>query len=481
MARKKGMNRKRMWALAAVAASVALIAGIWFLTKSREIKVWVYTDYAFRFNHKDWPNLIATRFQEANRIYQRNDTGVRWKVVDSSQVDPTVNGGTIDARRADMTLHFDRPSDIYVIFSGVQQAGRTGSVSPFTRVALIVDYPQKSEAVNGRLLAHELAHLFGVPQDPSQQAALMDDKPENGTFSPRTVAVIRSMRGYPFDLGIDGLASGSWLKKAIAAVSQDDVAVKGNAMGHAHTVLATALINERKNARALVQYRAAVDADPQNIFTHLNLAEAYSRDGQYDKALQQAREAVRVAPDNALSHRALGSLLGRNHQPEAALKELQIAIRLEPNNPQNEVLLGYEYASMFGHLDDAVSALQEAARVDPNSSLARTGLEKAENFKERLQEALKTQRANVHDHPDDPDAHYRLGKLEAFDGDFKNAIADLQKSAELRPGSAATHTELAELYLDKGDPETAWQEIRKVRALGTEPPASLIARLPPQK
>ena len=476
------MMRKQTLAPAAVLAAIVLIVGVWFLIASREIRVWVYTDYAFRQNHQNWPGLIEARFQEVNRIYQRNGTGVRWKVVDSSQVDPTSNLPGIDSRRANMALHLDRPTDVFVILSGVQQGNRTGSVSPFTRVAVVVDYPTKSESLNARLMAHELAHLFGAPYDPAWFETLMGEKPGSDKFSAPTIAIIRRMRNYPFDLGIDALSDRSWEKRALAAASQDGTPMAhANAAAHAHIVLGTALANERKMEPALEHFRAAVNADPQSKVMRLNLAEAYARDGQFEKALAEAREAVRLAPDDALAHRALGAALGRVHQPEAALQELQTAIRLDPNNAQSDVLLGFEYASMFGHIDDAVAALQAATRVDPNLPIARTGLEKAENLRERLEAALATERARVHDHPNDPDAHYRLGKLEARAGDLKNAIRDMQKAAELRPDNAATHTELAEFYLVSGDTDTAWAEIRKVRALGTEPPASLIARLPPQK
>ena len=468
-------------AVLAVLASVALLIGLWFATKSREIKVWVYTDYTFRQNHVEWPGLIAARFNEVNRIYQRNGTGVRWKVVDSSQIDPTSNSQGIERRRADMALHFDRPADVFVILTGVHQGNRTGSVSPFTRVAVVVDYPDKSESLNARLLAHELAHLFGAPHDPAWLDTLMNEKPESSKFSERTIAIIRHMRNYPFDLGIDALADSSWEKKALEAAAGDDIAAHGNATAHAHTVVGTALINERKTARALVHFRAAAAADPQNKTMHLNLAEAYTRDGEFGKALAEAREAVRLAPGDPSAHRALGALLGRNHQPEAALQELQTALRLQPDNPQNEVLLGIEYASMFGHLDDAVSALQNAANADPNLTVARTSLQQAENLKERVQEVIVKERAVIRDHPDDADAHYRLAKAEARAGDLKNAVADMQKAAELRPDSTSAHSGLAELYLAQGNTDAAWAEVRKVRALGSEPPQALLARLPAQK
>jgi tetratricopeptide (TPR) repeat protein len=441
----------------------------------------VYTDYAFRYSHSDWPALVDSRFREVNRIYQRNGTGVQWKVLDASQIDPISVAPGIDSRRANMSLHFDRPTDVYVIVTGVREGDRTGSVSPFTRVAVVEDFPEKSESLNARLLAHELAHLFGAPYDLAWFETLMGEKPESNKFSDRTIAMIRRMRNYPFALGIDGLSQDSWEKKALAAVAQDDVAAHSNALAHAHTVLGTALLNERKTVPALAHFRAAVDADPQNKTAHLNLAEAYARNGQDELALQQGREAVRLAPNEPLAHRALGALLGRNHQPEAAVQELRMAVRLEPKNAENQILLALQLAGMLGHLDDSIAALQEALRIDPQSTVARQSLEKARTLKERVNAVVVRERALSQSKPNDPDVHYRLAKAEERAGDLKGAIRDFQKSADLRPGSGTPHTELAELYIVTGDYNTAWAEIRKARALGTEPPQSLLARLPAQK
>jgi Flp pilus assembly protein TadD len=473
------MRRKRTVVLAATLASVAAIAGIWWYFKSREIKVWVYTDYAFRYNHPEWPGIVEARFREVNRMYQRAGTGILWKVLDSSQVDPTANVPGLDSRRANMTFHMNRPVDVYVILTGVHETNRTGSVSPYSRVAVVVDYPDKPEKVNQRLLAHELAHLFGAPQDPAWLANLMAEKPDTDKFSNQTVALIKRMRNYPFAQGIDGL-QGSWEKRALST-AESDPSPHTTPLSHAHTILGTALINERRMEPALVHFRAAVAADPQNKTMRLNLAEAYSRDAQYDLALAEAREAVKLAPDDAFAHRALGALLGRNHQPEAALQEIQTAIRLDPNNSQNELLLGIEYAGMFGHLDDAVSTLQEATRADPDSALAHVSLVRAQALKERVESQMVKEREVLQKNPNDPDAHYRLAKAEARAGDLDGAIRDFHKAAELRPDNGSAHNELAELYLVRGDAVTAWAEIRKAQALGTATPPALLARMPPQK
>jgi Flp pilus assembly protein TadD len=460
--------------LAVVLAFVAAIVGCWFYFQSRAITVWLFTDISFRANHTDWPALVESRFKEVNRIFLRNRTGIRWKVVNASETDPTSKINGIDNRRANMIFHVDNRADVFVVLTGVQEGGRTGSVGPFTRVAVVVDFPQKSETLNGRLLAHELTQLFGAPSDPAWQ-------PESNSYPPKTLDLIRRMRNYPFALGIDGLAQGSWEKRALAAVAEDDTRTHTNPLAHAHTVLGTALLNERKGDAALVHLRQAAQADPNNPRLRLNLAEAYTRNGQDQEALREGREVVRLAPHDALSHRALGALLGRTHQPEEALKELQIAAQMDPQNAETQVLIGAELGSMFGRIDEAIAVLQEALRLDPNASQASKGLEQLQALKQRVADELVKERGRIQQDPADSQAHYLLAKAEARAGDLAGAIREFEKASTLRPDNGTVHSELAEVYSAQGDFVNAWAEVRKARALGAEPPAALIARLPAQQ
>ena len=474
------MSRKRKVAVA-VLAFAAAVAGSWFYFQSKVIDVWVYTDYAFRFNHPKWPATVEARFREVNRIYQRSRTGIRWKVLSSAEIDPTSDAPGIDSRRATMTLHMDRKTDIFVILTGVQEGTRTGSVSPFTRAAVIEDFPGKSELLNARMMAHELAILFGAPRDPAGFGKLIGEKPESGDFSDRTAELIRRMRDYPFALGIDGLSKGSWAKKALAALAEDDTAPHDNPTAHAHTVMGTALLNERKSDLAAAQFLLAVKADPQNKIARLDLVEAYTRNAQDGLALAQGREVVKLAPGDAVSHRVLGALLARNHQPDAAVQEMQTAVRLDPGDADNQVLLGLQLTGMIGHFDDAIAAFDEALRIDPKSVRARAGLERTQALKQRVAFEVAKQRGLVQNNPNDPDANYRLAKAEAAAGDLKAAIRDFQKSAVLRPDNGSPHLELAELYLLTGNADTAWAEVRKARALGSEPPPALMSQMPAQK
>ena len=440
------MRNKLLALLLAIVVAAAGVGG-WLYSRSRVVKVWVYTDPAFRVSHENWPDLIASRFNEANRLYALNGLKIRWQVLDSSELDPTNKIPGIDDRRANMVFHQDKKTDIYLIYTGIQEHDRTGSVNPFANVAVIVDLPNKSEAVNARSLAHELAHLFGAPHDPAWLETMMNEKPESSRFAPRTIALIQQMRNYPFAMGIDGLSQGSWDKKALAALAEDDTAPNSNPASHAQTVLGTALLNERKKELALVHFKAAVQADPKSVGAKFNLAEAYTRDGQDEQALQ----------------------------------ELQIAARMEPNNPETRILLAIQQCNQYGHLDDGIASFQEALRLAPSSAVAAAGLQKAQDLKVRLQEELTKDRAAVKSDPKNADAHYRLGKVEARAGDFSAAIQDIQKAADGEPNNGTPHVELAELFFLKGDVNSAWVEVAKARQLGAEPPATLISRLGPKK
>jgi len=466
--------------LAAVLGIVAAVAGGWWYFKSRVVNVWVYTDYAFRFHHADWPGLVESRFNEVNRIFQRNGTGVRWKVVNSAETDPTGDIPGIDSRRAALILHIGNAADVFVILTGVREGERTGSVSPFTRQVVVVDFPDKSESVNSRLLAHQLAYLFGAPHDLTSIANVMADKPETGKFPPQTADLIHRMRNYPFIAGIDGLSQGSWDKKALAALVKDDTGPPAKALAHAHTVLGMALLSERKVEAGVAQFRQAVEADPKDVTLRLGLAEAYVRNAQDDLALREVREVVRMAPDSPLAHRALGAVLGRNHQPEEALKELRIAARMEPRNAEIQVLMGVQLSTMFGHLDDAIATLEEALSINPQAPMARESLAQVQAIKKRVEDELAAARGRVQQNSSDPDAYFRLAAVEARAGDITAAIRDYRKSAELGPDSGTPHAKLAELDYLTGDFAAAWAEVQKARALGTEPPPTLMAKLPPR-
>src|SRR5688572_20531832 len=202
---------KMILVLLAGAIAVAGVRWGWRATRPREITVCAFSDYAFR-KRPNWEESIVARFREANRVFR--DVKVSWKLNSSGTVDPTGSVGTIDQRRAALPKSAKCEADVVLSFTGLQPGKRFGSVGAFSRSAIVVDQPDKSDAENAWVLIHALAAFFGAPVEAAGSGTVMTEPPESDRFSSKTAALIRNMRGYNFAAGIDGLTP-EWSGRAL--------------------------------------------------------------------------------------------------------------------------------------------------------------------------------------------------------------------------------------------------------------------------
>lgn len=82
------------------------------------------------------------------------------------------------------------------------------------------------------------------------------------------------------------------------------------------------------------EYRAAVQADPSNPFTHFTLGFVLSRLGRHSDAAAEFREAVRLRPDWVKAHLSLAKELQSQKMLDEGILEIKEAMRLEPNNSE---------------------------------------------------------------------------------------------------------------------------------------------------
>ena len=85
---------------------------------------------------------------------------------------------------------------------------------------------------------------------------------------------------------------------------------------------------------AVLQFKAALQREPNNYTAHHNLGIVYERQGHYDKALVHLHKALRGSADDAMVYNSIGVALARQgHFQEAAnsfLKALRINPQLQP-------------------------------------------------------------------------------------------------------------------------------------------------------
>jgi|SRR5271157_163727 len=463
------------WWIRVVLVVIAGTAGGWWYGYSspRELTVSIFPDFIFR-QRAGWKALLESRMAEVSRIYE-TQTGVRWRIASINTGDPiNVSTGTLDARRSALERNRTYPADVLLIVTGQREGTRTGSVSPFSHAALVVDFPDGSELRNILTLAHELANLFGAPNEPGANT-LMAPEPNDERFSARAAKLIHRLRRYPFAEGAGGLL-GSWEGRALSALAEANAGLFPNALSRAHQAIAAALAVDARYTPAIQHMREAVKLEPNSPAPRMDLAFMLLQDTQPDAAIAVLRDGIRVNPNDSRLHGMLASaLFGRDR--EEALDEYREAIRLEPNNADFHAALGEVLVLGMGRVDGAIAAFQEALRLDRENERAREGLAKAQQLKEQALEDAADLSQQASAAKTDDKIYYSLGVAEARAGNFDAATRALAKAMDLNPRSPQPHSVMAVMHYVRGDYAAASAELDKAKALGTPPRRDFLAAL----
>lgn len=463
------MSRRILVASLAVAAA---LAGWWYYTRPRTITVCVFADPSFR-QRAGWTEVLKARLEAVGRIYAAQ-TGIRWKAIDLTQPDPTAPLSGLDRRRAALARVTSCRADVLLAITGVNQGGRTASVSPFSHAAVVVNDPSLPESQNTLILAHELAHLFGASHETGSET-LMADKPVNQTFPPRTIRLIRGLRDYDFARGVHGL-DGKMDGRALEALREELVGSSPEPEFQAHMILAAAMQADGPNPAAIPHLQAAVSIDPKSVNARFDLAVALERNAQEDLALETLRQGVQLNPGSARLHSALGAVLIKRNREEA-IDEFMTSLTLEPNNAPLYATLGDVLSNGMGRVDAAIIAYQDALKLAPGLVQAQQGLARAINSRTEAQKDVVLMRGEAAKNPNDPGANYSLGVAEARAGNFDNAVKALERAIQLRPKFGRAHVDLGLMYYLRRDYPAAWTEVKAARAVGTEPDAAFVDAL----
>ncbi|HYL60981.1 MAG TPA: protein kinase [Candidatus Methylomirabilis sp.] len=173
---------------------------------------------------------------------------------------------------------------------------------------------------------------------------------------------------------------------ALKAVQLDD------SLAEAHTSLAGALQNDWKWNDAELQYKRAIqlnpnyatarhwysiylsvlgrheeaiseathalELDPLSLIIQANLGGRYLRAGHPDDAIRECKKALEMDSDFAVGHDCLGFAYLQKGQPQEAVAELQTSMRLSKGAPQSVSALGYAYA-VSGKTDEAMAIINQ--------------------------------------------------------------------------------------------------------------------------
>ncbi|MBI3406961.1 MAG: tetratricopeptide repeat protein [Planctomycetes bacterium] len=262
---------------------------------------------------------------------------------------------------------------------------------------------------------------------------------------------------------------------------------------HLHYGLAFALDRETKVDEAITHYRRAVELNPKHARAHYGLGSTLHLRGKVDEAITHFRKAVELDPNYAIAYDGLGNSLRDQGKLEEAIAAHKQAIRLQQTNPGNYGNFGVTlYAQK--NLDEAIRAFRKAIELKPNyldapNWLARCLNERAwdlathpEAARRNPGRAVSLAKEAVELKPQEGNYHNTLGVALYRTGDWKAAVAALEKSMGLRKGGdsfdwfflAIAHWQLGEKdkarewygqavqWMDKN--QSSYEELRPFRA-----------------
>jgi tetratricopeptide (TPR) repeat protein len=198
---------------------------------------------------------------------------------------------------------------------------------------------------------------------------------------------------------------------------------------------------------AIASYRRAIRSNPILVEARVNLAHALQQQGKAREAEEQYRHSLEINPRFAPAHWGLGDLLLKEAKTFEAISHLAEAARLQPENtlarashalgamPSNPIE-HFKMANVLAALDrtnEAMASLQSAINLKTNFWEARylLGVELA--TQDRLPEAQEQFTAVVALHPEYPRGHLNLGVALARQLQFDAAATHFHEALRLEP------------------------------------------------
>jgi eukaryotic-like serine/threonine-protein kinase len=142
--------------------------------------------------------------------------------------------------------------------------------------------------------------------------------------------------------------------------------------------------------------------------------------------------ALRVDRDLSAAHTAFGRLQALTSHRDAAAEAFRRALALDPDNDEAHRLLGLRVLSPQGKTADAISELQRAVRIRPDSF----------------------------------DNHYYLGNVLYLSGHYREAVDAYVRATEILPARADVYTNLGATYHMLGDVDQALGNYEHAVSLG---------------
>jgi Tfp pilus assembly protein PilF len=182
-------------------------------------------------------------------------------------------------------------------------------------------------------------------------------------------------------------------------------------------------------------------------------------------------------PEEVLAARSLGvGYLDRNRLPEAE-EQFKKLVALAPKDPFGYANLGLTYLQA-GRFADAEKQLKRARELDPANADVGRMIAKLYALTNRDADARKTLEDLQRAQPRDAKVLYALATLDAQeDTTGVKAEPRLRETLTLAPANVAVRLQLVNVFVRRGESDSAVRQLEEIRRLPPEPPAEVTSLL----
>jgi tetratricopeptide (TPR) repeat protein len=210
---------------------------------------------------------------------------------------------------------------------------------------------------------------------------------------------------------------------------------------------------------------AKIDVPIAEFYRQMDVALELTRDHGYEAALAAWKKAVQLDPEDAKAQLNLGAALAKTGQTEEAIAAYKKAAEIDPANPDSYSQLGFTLARQ-GKPEEAIPVLVKALQLDPgNEASQRSFCGALSQSESRTKQAIEFCQLVLAGRPNDAEVHVNLAVALLRSGNGKEALAHLEKAAEIAPGDAAIQGDLGAALVQQGRLAEAAPHFEKALAI----------------
>lgn len=237
--------------------------------------------------------------------------------------------------------------------------------------------------------------------------------------------------------------------------------------------------------RGLDYFRKAIDLDPTYAEAYAGIADSYAMLGLYTvlppneafpKAKAAASEALELDSALAQAHATLGFVhFYYDWDGAAAEKEFATALQENPNYAMAHSWRGFNLA-VLGRFSEAMTEAKLAQEADPLSAIVGTNAAWVCFLARQSDRAVGILSKVIEIDPNFPRAHFRLGNIYEYEGQYDRAIAEYEKAVQLSGGDTYYQASLGHAFAMSGmlaEAEKSLHDLEELSARRYVPPYAI--------